>query len=44
MNEFLSVAADFLAIIGASLTIAIEVRRACREADRADKGDEQRGE
>ncbi|GAA2637287.1 hypothetical protein GCM10010425_45220 [Streptomyces spororaveus] len=40
MNEFLSIAADVLAIFGASLTIALEVRRARREADRAGNGDE----
>ncbi|MFC9815531.1 hypothetical protein ACFVJM_26045 [Streptomyces virginiae] len=47
MNEFLSIAADVLAVIGASLTIAVEVRRARRarrEAARSDKGDEQRRE
>ncbi|WP_328966211.1 hypothetical protein [Streptomyces virginiae] len=40
MNEYLSIAADFLAIVGASLTIALEVRRARRQADRAGDGDE----
>ncbi|MGW3324006.1 hypothetical protein [Streptomyces virginiae] len=40
MNEFLSIAADVLAVLGAWLTIALEIRRARREADRAGDADE----
>lgn len=44
MNEFLSAAADFLTVVSASLAIAVEVRRARREADRAGRGDDPRKE
>ncbi|MGW1767138.1 hypothetical protein ACWCQL_24090 [Streptomyces sp. NPDC002073] len=41
MNEIISIAADVFALIGASISIAFEVRRARNEAGKAARDDTQ---
>ncbi|MFG2754665.1 hypothetical protein [Streptomyces xanthophaeus] len=38
MNDILSIAADLLTLIGVTLSIALEARRARREARKGDTG------
>ncbi|WP_327303560.1 hypothetical protein OG730_08040 [Streptomyces sp. NBC_01298] len=44
MNDILSIAADILTVIGASLTMTLEVRRARREARQTRHDDEKQEE